>query len=91
MQVLTGIVDLLHPEDAFAITLFSSDACTPKPFGPVSCVDVPALKAQVGRQTGMLWPAGEERTAAGGECQRIWRCERGPSRQACAGLPLPPG
>lgn len=48
LQVLTGILDLLHPTDSFSITLFSDSACTPKAFGPVSCVDIPSLKAQVG-------------------------------------------
>ncbi|PRW59844.1 transcription elongation factor SPT5-like protein 1 [Chlorella sorokiniana] len=46
-EVLTGIVDLLKPEDSFSITLFSDGACTPKAFGPVSCVDIPTLKAQI--------------------------------------------
>lgn len=49
-QVLTGILDLLKPEDSFSITLFSDAACTPKAFGPVSCVDIPSLEAHVGVQ-----------------------------------------
>lgn len=46
--MLAGILDLLKPEDSFFITLFSDAACTPKQFGPTSCVDIPSLKASVG-------------------------------------------
>ncbi|KAL6768382.1 CGL127B [Auxenochlorella protothecoides x Auxenochlorella symbiontica] len=48
-EVLTGILDLLGPEDRVSIVLFSTDACQPLPLGKVGCLDVKALKADIER------------------------------------------
>lgn len=45
--MLTGILDLLGPEDRVSIVLFSTDACQPLPLGKVGCLDVKALKADI--------------------------------------------
>jgi hypothetical protein len=46
-EVLSGIVDLLSPDDSLALVLFSDGACVPKPLGPVRCADVEGLKRKV--------------------------------------------
>lgn len=71
-QVLTGILDLLKPEDSFSITLFSDAACTPKAFGPVSCVDIPSLKAQVGVRMKREGPTAD---FADANCSDICPCQ----------------
>jgi Ca-activated chloride channel family protein len=46
-EVLTGILGLLGPNDSVSIVLFSDGACTPVPLTPVTCLDLPAIDAQV--------------------------------------------
>ncbi|EFN50705.1 hypothetical protein CHLNCDRAFT_28788, partial [Chlorella variabilis] len=46
-EVLSGVLDLLAPNDSVAIVLFSTRACTPQPLSRVSCLDIPALQAQI--------------------------------------------
>lgn len=46
-EVLTGILDLLGPQDRLGIVLFSDSACAPLPLTPLNCTDIPAVKAAV--------------------------------------------
>jgi hypothetical protein len=43
-EVLSGIVDLLHPEDHFGIVLFTDGTCEPKRLGPVSCANITEIQ-----------------------------------------------
>jgi hypothetical protein len=41
------VVDKLAPEDAFAVVLFTSDACVPKRMGRAGCANMEAIKAAI--------------------------------------------
>ncbi len=43
-EVLSGIIDLLHPDDRFSIILFTGDTCQPKPLGLVRCTNITGLQ-----------------------------------------------
>ncbi|GAB4821980.1 hypothetical protein N2152v2_009026 [Parachlorella kessleri] len=43
-EVLSGIIDLLHPDDRFSIILFTDDTCQPKPLGLVRCTNITGLQ-----------------------------------------------
>lgn len=51
-EVLSGILDLLDPEDQVSVVLFSDGACVPKPLGPLRCADLSSL--QYGIKVGWL-------------------------------------
>lgn len=78
-EVLTGILDLLAPDDSFAIVLFSNSACAPQPLGPARCTDIPTLKQQArpGRS-----PAGTAGLTAGlaGNAVSRWADQTLPGR-----------
>jgi len=44
-EAVTGILDLLAPEDRVSIVLFSTNACDPLSLTPVNCLDVNATKS----------------------------------------------
>lgn len=54
VQVLTGIVDQLKPEDSLGVVLFSDGACTPRALSSMKGADVAELKRRVGGWVGAL-------------------------------------
>lgn len=53
-EVLSGIIDLLAPQDDYGIVVFSDGACAPKPLGSVRCAD-PGIKAQASGARRRWW------------------------------------